>query len=326
MKKYIISKLLSSLVLLVLITMVVFALVQLQPGNPYLDRLGPEMSPEQFEKMLQQVGYYDPIWLKYFKWLKEVLQGNLGISIKHGQSVSQLIKKYMAHSIVLISISYCISSILGVFIGVKAGKSRSYFKKITEYTSVGLMSLPSFFISIVLIKLFAYDLKWLPSSGMYNLSLSASATHIDKIIDKSLHMIMPISVLVLMNLPALIQFSMTNMEKELSADYIRTAEAKGISDFMITWKHIFRNIAIPLVALLSIQAPSIFSGAMITETIFNYPGMGKLGFDAVLARDYPLIMGILLINTVAIIVINFCADFIYVWIDPRIRLNREQIR
>jgi peptide/nickel transport system permease protein len=127
-----------------------------------------------------------------------------------------------------------------------------------------------------------------------------------------------------MNIPAVIQFTIVNMEKEIGADYIRTAIAKGLSERVVIWKHAFKNVAVPLVALLSVQPPMIFSGAMITETIFDYPGMGKLGYDAVMARDYPLIMGVLLVNTIVVVIVNFSADFIYALLDPRIRLVKEK--
>ncbi|MCT4634228.1 MAG: ABC transporter permease [Firmicutes bacterium] len=324
MKKYITRKILSSLVLIVMITMVVFALTHLQPGNPYLDRLGPDMSAEQFENILRKVGYYDPLWLKYLKWAKGLVQGDLGISIKHGQPVTNLIRKYLSNSIVLISISFIISSLLGTIIGMRAGRSRGWFKKIIMSSSVALLSVPSFFVAIILMKYFAYDLKLLPSSGMYSLQLSSTATFIEISLDRIAHMILPVTVLVIMNIPAVIQFTIVNMEKEIGADYIRTAIAKGLSERVVIWKHAFKNVAVPLVALLSVQAPMIFSGAMITETIFDYPGMGKLGYDAVMARDYPLIMGVLLVNTIVVVIVNFSADFIYALLDPRIRLVKEK--
>lgn len=322
MKKFILKKLVSSLILLFLITLAVFALTHLQPGNPYLDRLGPDVSAEQFEEMLRKLGYYDPIWMKYLKWLGRVLIGDLGFSIKHGQAVIELIKKYLSHSIILVSTSFLLSSIAGVAIGIKAGGGPKWLKKIIQSSSILILSLPSFFMGILLIKWFSYDLKWLPASGMYSLKLAESASFLEILIDRIQHMFLPVVVLMLMNIPAIVQFTMVNMENELGADYIKTAKSKGIDNKSILWKHAFRNIAIPVVALLSLQAPMIFSGAMITETIFSYPGMGKLGFDAVLARDYPLIMGVLLVNTVVVVFVNFCADFIYAFIDPRIRLVR----
>lgn len=320
MKKFVLKKLVSSLLLLILITMAVFAMMHLQPGNPYIDRLGPDVSAEQFESMLRKLGYYDPIWIKYLKWLGQVASGDLGYSIKHGKPVLEMIRNYLAHSIVLVSISFVLSAITGIALGIKAGGGPKWLKKFIESSSIAMLSLPSFFMSILFIKWFAYDLKWLPASGMYSLKLSNSAGFYEVFVDRIEHMILPIAVLMLMNIPAILQFTMRNMERELGADYIRTAKSKGIGRKTILWKHAFRNMAIPIVALLSLQAPMVFSGAMITETIFSYPGMGKLGFDAVLGRDYPLIMGVLLVNTVVVVVVNFCADFIYALIDPRIRL------
>lgn len=326
MKKYLVRKFVSSVGLLILISMVVFALVQIQPGNPYLDRLGSNVSPEQFEEILKQVGYYDPIWLKYGKWLQDIIRGDLGTSIKHGQPVGLLIKKYMAHSILLMSISFLLSTLIGVVIGLNAGSRKSTFKSMARYFSLLLMSMPSFLLGLLLIKWFAYDLKWLPSSGMYSLTLSSTAPFYQIVIDRINHMIMPVITLMAINLPTIIQFTISNVEKIKDADFVRTARAKGLSEFKILWKHIFKNLVVPLVALLSVQAPSIFSGAMVTETIFNYPGMGKLGFEAVLARDYSLIMGVLLVNAVTIVMINFLVDFVYILIDPRIRLEKEQVR
>lgn len=256
--------------------------------------------------------------------VKEAFVGNIGISIKYGQPVSQLIKKYMSNSIIIISISFIISSMLGITIGMKAGRSNTWLKKIIESSTVLLMSMPSFLVGIVLIKCFAFDFKLLPSSGMYSLQLSSTAPWHELLVDRIKHGILPVTVLVILNLPAVVQFAMTNIQRELSLDYVMTAKSKGLSDKKIIWKYVFRNVAVLLVALLSVQAPMIISGAMITETIFSYPGMGKLGFDAVMGRDYPLIMGILLVNSVVVVLINFFVDFVYGVIDPRIQVAKEK--
>lgn len=325
MKKYILKKVISAIGLLFIITIVVFVLMNFQPGNPYIDRLNPSLSKEAFEEALRKLGYYDPIHVKYIKWLTQLLKGNLGYSIKHGQEVGKLIASKIGNTLVLVSVAFIISSISGIYIGIRTSASKSlYLKKFVNIFTVMILSMPTFFVGILLIKWFSYDLNLLPNSGMYSLQISKHSGIIEKMIDIIKHMIMPIIVLVLMNLPAVIQYSKTSMDKVIIEDYIKMAKSKGLSEKIVLWKHGFRNMAIPIVALLSLQAPIIFSGAMVTETVFSYPGIGKLGFDAVMGRDYPLVMGILLMNTIVVLLANLSADIIYGFLDPRISIDSKK--
>lgn len=320
MKNYIFKRLIIALFVLFGISIMIFALVNLQPGNPYLHMLSPNTPPELIEAKLGKIGYYDPFIIKYFKWLKRVIVFDLGYSIKFSQPVIKIIVNRMGNTILLMGISLAVSSVLGVIIGIISSYKRNSFidDLITVISFIGV-SIPAFFFALILIKVFSYDLSLLPSSGMYD--VRHSYVGIEKILDIFKHIILPVFVLILVQIAAFIRYTRAAMIEILDKDYIKYAMSKGMSFKKAIFSHGLKNALIPITTVFFMQVPTLFSGALMTETVFVWPGIGRLGYDAVQNRDYPLIMGVLIITAIIILISNILADIFYMFIDKRVELE-----
>ena len=318
MTKYIFKRILIAIGVLFGVSLIIFSLVHMQPGNPYTSMIDPTVPPEVIKEMLTKIGYYDPIHIKYIKWISRALRGDLGYSIQYGQPVLQVINSRIWNTVLLSSFALIISTILGIIIGIiSAIKKNTLFDYVTTVFSFIGISIPAFFFGLLLIKIFAFDFPILPVSGMK--TLGEDYTGIKNALDVLKHMILPGLVLALLQSAAFVRYTRSSMLEILDKDYIRTAKAKGLTKKKSILKHGVKNALIPLVTIICMQIPFIFSGALLTETIFVWPGIGRLNYDAVLNRDYPLIMGILMILSIIILLSNLLADILYAAIDPRIK-------
>lgn len=321
MYKNIIKKLLVSLIVLFGISIIVFIFVHSQPGNPYLEMINPKVPAEQTEKMLRELGYYDSMSVKYMKWIGRAIKGDLGYSIQYREPVIDVIGGRMGNTMLLSLVSLVISIAIAIPLGIISAmkKEKGIDYGITIFSFVGI-SIPSFFFGMLLLKFFAFDLQVLPVSGMK--TVGENYEGLEGVLDIAKHMVMPCIVLSLMNTASLMRYTRSAMIENIGEDYIKTARAKGLTKKRAMVKHGFRNSLIPIVTIICMEIPSIFSGALITETIFVWPGIGRLNYDAVLNRDYPLIMGILMIMAVIILSSNLLADLLYRLVDPRIRYRK----
>lgn len=317
MLKHILKRIGISLIVLLGVSIIVFVFIQKQPGNPYLNMINPNMTAEETNQMLTNLGYFDAIHIKFFKWIKMVLRGDLGYSIQYGQPVTKLIRSRIGNTFLLALVSTIISTSIAIPFGIISAykKGELIDLTLTIISFIGV-SIPSFFLGLVLIKVFSFDLAILPISGMKTIGKDYAG--MEYVIDVVKHMILPVFVLSFINIASLMRHTRSSMLNVIKEDYIRTAIAKGLSRKKAIFVHGFRNALITIVTLLSLQIPSLFSGALITETIFVWPGIGRLNYDAVLSRDYPVVMGILLITAIIILLSNLIADILYVIIDPRI--------
>lgn len=320
MKNYLLKRFIISIFVLFGISILIFALVNLQPGNPYLHMVSPNTPPELIEVKLRNIGYYDPLHIKYIKWISRVVRFDLGYSIKFSQPVISVIMNRLGNTILLMGSSLLLSSILGIAIGMYSAYKRNTVidDTITVFSFIGV-SIPAFFFSLILIKIFSYDLSLLPSSGMYNVRYEY--TGIEKLLDLLFHLILPTVVLTMLQAASFTRYSRASMIEILDKDYIKSAIAKGMSLKRALFKHGLKNALIPISTVFFIQVPSLFSGALMTETVFVWPGIGRLGYEAVQNRDYPLIMGILMITATIILISNILADVFYVLIDKRVELE-----
>ncbi|HID1126563.1 TPA: ABC transporter permease [Clostridioides difficile] len=318
MHKYIIKRLLITIIILFGISVIIFALINMQPGNPYSTVIDPSVPPEVVKEMLNKIGYYDPIHIKYIKWISRAITGDLGYSIYFGQPVLSVINGRIWNTILLSVFALIISIVLGISTGIiSAIKEKTLFDNIITVISFMGVSIPAFFFGLILIKIFSFDLKILPASGMK--TLGESYTGLEGIFDLLKHMLLPGLVLAILQSTAFIRYTRSSMLEVLGNDYIRTARAKGLTKNKAIFKHGLKNALIPIVTIICLQIPFLFSGALLTETVFVWPGIGRLNYDAVLNRDYPLIMGILMILSIIILLSNLIADILYAIIDPRIR-------
>ena len=302
------------------ISIVIFALVNLQPGNPYSHMMSPNTSPEVVKAKLQQIGYYDPLYIKYLKWISRALKLDLGYSIKYSDPVSTVIGYRLKNTVILMSFSLFLSSVLGIILGIIAAyRKNTYVDELITVISFIGVSIPSFFFSLLLIKKFSYDMSIFPSSGMYD--VRRSLTGFPRVMDVVRHMILPSIVLTFLQATSFIRYTRSAMIEIVDKEYIKCAMAKGMSFKKAVVKHGFKNSLISIITVFCMQIPALFSGALMTETVFVWPGIGRLGYEAVQNRDYPLIMGILMITAILILLSNLLADVLYAVVDKRVELE-----
>ena len=282
--------------------------------------MDPNLSLEMKEQMLERLGYNDPLPVQYFKWLIRALHGDLGYSIAFNQPVVSVIGSCIGNTVIL---SIC-SLILSIAIAIPCGVISATHQRtkidyiVTVFAFMGL-SIPAFFFGMLLIKIFSVELGWLPISGMVTTGMSYSGWA--QIFDIAKHMILPMIVLGLMNTASLMRYTRSDMIEILKADYIRTAKAKGVKRKAIIYVHALKNELLPLITVVTMQIPSLISGALLTETIFVWPGIGRLNYNAVMARDYPLIIGIVMMVAVISLFANLLADVLYVVVDKRVKYD-----
>jgi len=318
MFKYAIKRMINTIPILLGISIIVFILVNCQPGNPYSNMVDPTVTEEVKEQMLRQIGYYDPLPIKYFKWITRAVSGDLGYSIAYKEPVLDVIKSRVGNTALLGTVSLFLSVIIAIPIGMISSMKRySIFDYATTVLAFIGLSIPAFFFGMLLIKVFAVDLKILPVSGM--VTIGKNYIGINHIIDVFNHMILPAIVLALINTAAFMRYTRSSMISIISQDYIRTAKAKGVSSFGIVLKHAFKNALIPIITIIGLELPALFSGALLTETIFVWPGIGRLNYEAVTNRDYSLIMGLVMIFAIVTLLSNLIADIMYAVVDPRVK-------
>jgi peptide/nickel transport system permease protein len=318
LKKYVIKRMLQSIPILIGITIMTFFIMQLAPGNPMETMINPKISPAEMQKMRDSLGLNDPVYVQYINWMKEILQGNLGYTVKTGQPVGQLILERLPATLLLTGSAFVMAFVIGIPLGVYSATHRYKLQDyvLTVFSFIGI-SVPSFFLGLGMIFLFALKLGWLPTSGM--LTIGAGHTGFALVMDYFRHVIMPATVLAMPTIAVVMRFTRSSMLEVLSQDYIRTADAKGLKKNVVYLKHALRNALIPVITIFGLSIPFLFGGAYITEYIFNWPGMGSLGIQSIVAREYPVIMALNLFTSILVMSGNLLADIMYAWADPRIR-------
>jgi peptide/nickel transport system permease protein len=318
MFKYTVKRMLHTIPILLGISIIVFILINCQPGNPYSNMVDPSVTEEVKQQMLRQIGYYDPLPIKYFKWITRAVSGDLGYSIAYKEPVIEVIKSRVGNTVLLGTASLFLSILIAIPIGmVSSVKRYSIFDYVATVLAFIGLSIPAFFFGMLLIKIFSVDLKILPVSGM--VTIGKNYIGINHVIDVFNHMILPAIVLALINTASFMRYTRSSMIDIMNQDYIRTARAKGVSSLGIVLKHAFKNALIPIITIISLELPTLFSGALLTETIFVWPGIGRLNYEAVTNRDYSLIMGLVMIFAIVALLSNLIADILYACVDPRIK-------
>ena len=318
MKKYLLRRLIQSVFILFCVTVIIFIFINAAPGDPYTQRLDPSVSAELREELLQKMGYYEPIPVKYVKWVGGAFQGDFGYSIAYKKPVWDVIMERLPNTLLLGVCAILLSSAIAIPAGILSATKRNtiFDYCATVFSFIGI-SIPAFFFGLLLLKGLSFDLGIFPISGMNTIG-----SHLEgfrKAADVAMHLVLPTIVLALLQTATLMRYTRSAMLDVLGQDYIRTARAKGLKESSVINVHAFKNALIPIITILSIQIPTIFSGAVLTETIFMWPGIGRLSYTAILDRDYPLIMALLLMTTVMILLSNLIADLLYAAVDSRIR-------
>jgi len=321
MSRYIVKRLASIFPMLFAISLISFLIMYTSPGDPTAMRISPKTRPEDRERIRKNLGLDKPVHEQYLIWVGNVVfHGDMGYSMVNGKPVLRSILERLPNTVILMGIS-CIMAILfaiplGIYSAVRQYSAGDYILTFLSFTGI---SVPSFWLGLMLICLFTIKLHLLPSIG--TVSPDVSDNIFFGFIDFLKHLIMPASVLIFTNLAAWARYIRSSMLEVLNSDYIRTARAKGQVEFMVLYKHALRNALIPLITLLGLTVPDLLAGAFVTEMIFSWPGMGRLGMDAIFQRDYPVIMGTIMFSSIMIILSNLLADICYGITDPRIRFD-----
>lgn len=302
------------------ITIITFLVIHLAPGTPtdIQTQMNPKVSAQAREKLKRIYGLDKPLYKQYLDWLKRLIRLEFGNSFVDGRSVTKKIGDSLPITIIINSLSLLIIFIVAVPIGVlSAAKQYSLFDKMTTvFVFIGF-SVPTFWLALLLMILFGIHLNWLPISGIKSLYL-ARPTFWAISFDYARHLVLPVFVSAFGGLAGLSRYTRSNMLEVIRQDYIRTARAKGLSERAVIYKHALRNALMPVITILGLAVPGLIGGSVIFETIFSIPGMGQLFYGSVMARDYPVIMGILFIGAILTLFGNFMADISYAIVDPRI--------
>lgn len=309
--------------LLIGISILNFVVIKMAPGDPLLAMaLQPgqidRMKPEEIAHLKEAMGLNRPLYLQYLSWAKEVLEGNLGISLISRMPVSKLIAQRLPATLALGAAALIIAVMIAIPIGVISAVKRYSVMDYaaTLYAFIGI-SIPEFWLGLMLMYLFSLRLQWLPTGG--SISFNVAPGFFPALVDRLYHFVLPVFTLSLASMAGWMRYQRTSLIEVLGQDYIRTARSKGLSEGVVIVKHAWKNSLIPVVTLLGFSFAGLVSGAYIVETIFAWPGMGRLGTEAVFRRDYPVVMGVGLVSSFMVMVGNLVADILYAFVDPRIR-------
>ncbi len=305
------------------ITLLTFGMVHLAPGDPtdIQTTLNPRVSAQARENLKRLYGLDQPLHRQYLNWLRRFLSFDLGHSFVDGEAVSQKIVHRLPITLVINLLSLMLIVLISFPIGIlSATQQYSWFDRLTTFLVYIGFALPHFWVALLLMLLFGVTLGWLPLSGYQSLTI-ASMSMGEKLIDWTRHLILPVFTSSLAGLAGYSRYLRSEMLEVIRQDYIRTARAKGLSEKTVIFRHALRNALIPVVTLLGLELPGLIGGSVIIETLFAIPGMGQLSYQAVLARDYPVIMGLTFFGAILTLAGNFIADLSYAWINPRVRLT-----
>lgn len=314
MSGYIAQRLIESLVVLVIMSFVVYVLIGLMPGDPVdlLITSRPDLTSEDVARLRELYQLDQPVVDRYWAWLTQALGGDLGYSRTYAQPVLAVLWPHLINTLWLMGLSFLVALAVAIPFGVAAAR-RPYSAVdygVNLFAFAGI-SAPPFWLALLLIMLFAVTLEWLPAGGI---PIAADPSLWDHV----RHLILPVATLSVLGIAGFTRYLRADMLEALRQDYVRTARAKGLSERRVVWGHAFRNALNPLVTVIALDFGTLFSGALITETMFAYPGMGKMIYDAIMGNDYNLALVGLLFATMVVLLGNLLADIAYGILDPRI--------
>ena len=319
MLKFLTRRFLHLIPVIIVISILIFLMMEFMPGDPVQRYLGQtKISAEKQEQIRKNLGYDKPAYVRYFIWLKNVVRGDFGESISQKKPVKDIIPYYIFNSFILNCSVFVIAFFISIPIGIRmAVKKYSVFDSFWTVFSLIGVSMPSFFFGLILIYAFSVNIPIFPISGMVDPGYSG----IIRVINILWHMVLPGTVLMISSMASLVRYVRNSMLEVLSQDYVRTARAKGLSEKVVIYKHAFRNALIPIVTLIGLYIPALFSGAVILESTFNWPGIGTVLLRAVNEQDPNLYMALMMFFALLMLLGNILADIGYAIVDPRVRLE-----
>ncbi|NCF64563.1 MAG: ABC transporter permease subunit [Chloroflexi bacterium] len=316
--QYAIRRILINIPVLFAVTIIIYAMINLAPGDP-LDFFTNEdlgITRESLAHLEEQFGLNDPLPVRYVKWLGQAVQGNLGYRFKNGDPVAEVLGLRLKNTLILMGAALFIGISVGVSLGIFVGLRQYSFWdfSLTTLSFVGI-AMPAFIAGIFGLYIFSVKLGWFPSGGMRTVGEEKSLG------DLLYHLVLPAGTLAILYIASFMRYQRFSILEVKQADFMRTARAKGLKPRVITWRHTMRNAILPVVTIIGLSIPNLVAGALFIESIYSWPGMGSLFVDAIAARDYPMVMGVMLVSAIVVLTANLATDLTYAVVDPRIRLD-----
>ena len=312
--KYVARRVLQMIPVILAIICICFMIIHLAPGDPATILAGETATDEYIAELSAQFGLDQPMWKQLLIYMKNVFQGNLGESFADKIPVTTMLAERMKVTLMLVLPSEILAIAIGTLLGLTAAKRENRLQDhLISNLSIVLYCMPTFWLGMMLMLLFAVNLKWLPTSGMQSFN-----TTLSPFLDTLRHMILPSVTLILVRIPTYLKLARSSIVEVAQEDFINTARAIGYSEHIVYRKHALRNALLPTVTQVGMSLSTLFSGALLTETVFSWPGMGRMVYDAIATRDYPVIMGGFLVSAVMVVIGSFITDIIYMYLDPRV--------
>lgn len=317
MGRYVIRRLVQTLPLLFAISVVSFAILKFTPGGPLSAYEGnPDFTEADRLRLEKAFGLDQPLPVQYASWIGSFVRLDWGYSYSSHQPVLSLIGERLPNTLYLMGTVFLVVLLIAIPVGVfTSTKQYSVFDHVITGATFAFLSTPTFWLGLLLIIVFGLQLRWLPLGG-----IATTGADFD-VIDRLRHLVLPVMTLALVQVGGHVRYLRASMLETIGQDYMRTARAKGLSEWALTMRHAFKNAAIPLVTIVALDLPELFVGALVTEQIFGWPGMGRLFWDAATRSDYPVLQGILAVSSALIVLANLAADVVYGYLDPRIRYS-----
>lgn len=314
MTGYVLRRVGQAVLVMLGVSVIVFGLVHIVPGDPIRVALGTRFDPAVYERLYERAGFADPLPVQYVKWLGNAVTGDLGVSFRSGDPVTDIVTDRLpatlSMAVAAVLVALLISIPLGILSALKQGTKLDYAASV--FSQVGV-SIPDFWWGIVLILLFALTLGWFPPSGY--------VSFFDDPMGWARHLVLPAVTIGMISGSILTRFVRTAMLEALHRDYTRTARSKGLPEGLIVRRHVLRNALVPIVTVVGLQLAYLLGGLIVVEIVFAWPGLGRLAFDAVQRRDYPVLQGAVLLVAVIFLLVNLVVDLLYAWLDPRIKYD-----
>lgn len=334
MAQFIVRRLLSLIPVMLGVSIVVFALIRMIPGDPVIIMLGERARPEDIERVREEMGFNRPIYIQYFEWVGRILRGDLGTSIINRTAVMDELKYRLSATVEMIIVGMIIGLIIGIGIGIiSALRRNSWIDLVATAGALLGVSMPIYWLALILIYALAVNRQIFPPSARLDVNLDVVRRTGFMLIDTLMmgdirlflnalwHLVLPGTVLSTVVMPILARLTRASMLEVMRQDYVRTADAKGLQRRVVIVRHALKNALLPIVTVVGLQLGGLLGGALLTETIFSWPGMGLWTYRAILSRDYPIVQGAVLVSATIYVVVNLLVDISYAYLDPRIRYS-----
>ncbi|WP_428929048.1 ABC transporter permease [Marinibacterium sp. SX1] len=314
---YALRRILHSVPLVIGVSIIGFSLMHLAPGGPLsVYTLNPTITAADLDRLRAALGLDQPLYVQYLAWARSMLTGTWGYTMFGGRPVLDVILERVPATLILMGTSMALSVLIGTALGLLGAVRRnSLFDHLATTGAMLALSFPTFWFGLMAIYVFSLQLGWLPSGGMYDFGMEGNLANLLR------HLVLPVGVLTMVLVAQWSRYARSSFLEVIQQDYIRTARSKGLSPRRVMGRHAFPNAVIPLIALLGVQLPAVFSGALVAETIFSWPGMGRLFIDALSMNEYSVLLGMVVFTALLVILANLLADIAIALIDPRTKLR-----